>query len=403
MPDFRMPSLGADMDFGRVVEWNVKVGDHVKRGEIIVEIETDKGTFDVESPHDGIVNALVVPKGDKVPVGAILAEIRADKGAPGTPSGDLTTTSASAPVLPGRSRVSPLARRIAAELGVDLTTLSGTGTGGAITRADVERAARPPAGRVPPEIPAVALASAPAETVTGTVAGTGRPMKATTDEAQAGMRRAVAAAVSRSKREIPHYYLSTDIDLLHAMAWLASENNHRPVEQRLLPAALLLKAVASALQRFPNLNGFWVDEGFRAADAIHVGVAISTKSGGLIAPAIHDTNKKDIGELMLALRDLVQRSRSGGLRGSEMTDATITVTSLGDEGVNAVFGVIYPPQVAIVGFGRISERAWAEGGMLAARPVVTATLAADHRATDGHYGGLFLAEVATLLQAPETL
>jgi pyruvate dehydrogenase E2 component (dihydrolipoamide acetyltransferase) len=134
-----------------------------------------------------------------------------------------------------------------------------------------------------------------------------------------------------------------------------------------------------------------------------VGVAIALRTGGLVAPAIHDTDEKSLTELMRALRDLVRRARSGGLRGSEMTDPTFTITNLGEQGVTTVFGIISPPQVAIAGFGKITERPWAEDGMLAVRPVVTATLAADHRATDGHYGGLFLAEVGRLLETPEAL
>jgi pyruvate dehydrogenase E2 component (dihydrolipoamide acetyltransferase) len=217
------------------------------------------------------------------------------------------------------------------------------------------------------------------------------------------MRQAVAAAVSRSKREIPHYYLGTDIDMSAALDWLEETNAQRPITQRILPAALLLKAVALALLEYPSLNGWWTEGAFRAGGGVHLGVAISLRGGGLIAPAIHDVDRLSPVALMAALGDLVQRARGGGLRGSEMTDATITVSNLGDEGVQLLFGVIYPPQVALVGFGRISERPWASGGLLGVRPVVTATLSADHRATDGHYGARFLAELARRLQAPEAL
>jgi pyruvate dehydrogenase E2 component (dihydrolipoamide acetyltransferase) len=184
---------------------------------------------------------------------------------------------------------------------------------------------------------------------------------------------------------------------------MEAENARRPVTERLLPSALTVKATASALARYRELNGFWIDGVFRPGEGIHIGVAVSLRGGGLIAPAIRDADKKGLDEVMAALRDLVARARGGGLRASEMTDATITITSLGDQGVTTVIGVIYPPQVAIVGFGKITERAWATGGTVSARRAVTVTLAADHRATDGHYGGLFLAEVERLLQAPETL
>jgi pyruvate dehydrogenase E2 component (dihydrolipoamide acetyltransferase) len=151
------------------------------------------------------------------------------------------------------------------------------------------------------------------------------------------------------------------------------------------------------------MNGFWVDGAFKPSEAVHVGVAISLRQGGLIAPAIHDVDKKGLDEIMVNLQDLVKRVRAGVLRSSEIADATITVTSLGEQGVETVFGIIYPPQVALVGFGQITERPWAANGMLGARPVMMATLAADHRASDGHRGGLFLATIERLLQEPEKL
>lgn len=218
------------------------------------------------------------------------------------------------------------------------------------------------------------------------------------------MRKAIAAAMARSKREIPHYYLATQIDMSRAMAWLTEENLKRPVANRILYSVLLLKAVAIAIREFPEMNGFWVDGAFKPAEAVHIGVAVSLhKGGGLIAPAIHDIDKKNLDEIMVNLRDLVKRVRAGVLRSSEIADATTTVTSLGDQGVETVFGIIYPPQVALVGFGKIVERPWAANGMVGARPVMTATLAADHRASDGHCGALFLAAIERILQEPEKL
>jgi pyruvate dehydrogenase E2 component (dihydrolipoamide acetyltransferase) len=219
----------------------------------------------------------------------------------------------------------------------------------------------------------------------------------------AAIRGAIAAAMARSKREIPHYYLATPIDLSAALAWLERANLERPVTERLLPAALLLKATALALREAPELNGFWQDGAFRPAGAVHLGVGIAIRGGGLVAPALHDADSKSLDELMAALKDLVRRARAGRLRSSEMTDATATVTNLGDQGVETVFGIVYPPQVALVGFGRIAERPWAEAGVVAARPTVTATLAADHRASDGHQGARFLTRLGEQLQRPETL
>jgi pyruvate dehydrogenase E2 component (dihydrolipoamide acetyltransferase) len=217
------------------------------------------------------------------------------------------------------------------------------------------------------------------------------------------MRKAIAAAMSRSKREIPHYYLSETIPMQRAAEWLARENEKRPVTERLLMGALQLKAVALALAKAPELNGFWRDGAFQPAGGVHIGVAISIRQGGLIAPAIHEADKKSLGELMHALNDLVSRARAGSLRSSEMSDPTITVTNLGDQGVEAVFGVIYPPQVALVGFGRLQTRPWVENGALLALPLVTASLSADHRASDGIRGARFLAGLRERLQHPEEL
>jgi pyruvate dehydrogenase E2 component (dihydrolipoamide acetyltransferase) len=220
---------------------------------------------------------------------------------------------------------------------------------------------------------------------------------------QMGMRRAIAAAMARSKREIPHYYLETRLDMSQALRWLEAENQKRSIKERLLPAVVLLKAVARALGEVPELNGYWMDDRHQPQEAIHIGFAIALRQGGLIAPALHHVDLKSMDELMEAMRDLIMRARAGRLRSSEMTDATITVTNLGDLGVETVYGVIYPPQVALIGFGRIMEQPWAEQGMLGIRPVLTATLAADHRATDGRRGAQFLDALNRALQRVETL
>lgn len=217
------------------------------------------------------------------------------------------------------------------------------------------------------------------------------------------MRRAIASAMARSKREIPHYYLQTRIDMHRTLQWLASENAERPIKERILPVVPLIRAVALALGEVPELNGHWIDDQHRISEAMHIGFVIALRRGGLMAPAILHADALSMDELMTALRDLIQRARSGGLRSSEMTDATVTITNLGDLGVETVYGVIYPPQVALVGFGKTIEQPWAEDGMLGVRPVLTATLAADHRATDGHRGAQFLDALNRYLQEPAKL
>ena len=406
MGDFRMPALGADMTEGRLLEWRVAVGDRVARGDIVAVVDTSKAEIEVEIFEAGVIEELVVPVGTMVPVGTVLAHIRSAVGGEARPTAPEPTVApraavAAAPSPPppppldaatGRPRVSPLARRMAADLGVDLGTCSGTGPGGAITKADIERAAGPGAGPSPEPAPTPApVVAHPAST------------SASQEDRQAAMRRTIADLMARSKREIPHYYLGQHIDMTRALAWLTETNQARPPGDRLLPVALLVKAVALTCRDHPSLNGFFTDGALQAADGVHPGIAIALRGGGLMAPAIHDADALDLDALMAALRDLTQRTRHGQLRGSEMTDPTITVTNLGDRGVETVHGVIYPPQVALVGFGRIVERPWASDGMIGAHPVVHATLAADHRAGDGHTGGLFLAAIDRRLQEPDRL
>ncbi|MBF8287928.1 MAG: putative Pyruvate dehydrogenase complex, dihydrolipoamide acetyltransferase (E2) component [Candidatus Rokubacteria bacterium] len=370
-----MPILTVDMTAGTLTAWRKRVGDAIKRGDIIAEVETDKGLIDVEAFTAGVIESILVQAGETVPTGTVLAIIREEAGAP-------VSVAASAPPgaiteVPGRLRISPLARQVAAELCVDPASVRGTGLGGAVTREDVERAA-------------AARLQAPA-----------RPVEP--PDRQARMRQLIGAAMARSKREIPHYYLGTTIDMFRAMTWLAEENLKRPVTERLLPGVLLMKATALALREVPELNAVWRGTEAVPSPAIHIGVAISLRGGGLVAPALHDADRRSLGDLMTGLRDLVRRARSGGLRSSELSDPTVTVTSLGEQGVETVFGIIYPPQVAIVGFGKVVERPWVVEGRIVARPVLAATLSADHRVSDGHRGGLFLAAVDRLLQEPGRL
>ncbi|MFO1220564.1 MAG: dihydrolipoamide acetyltransferase family protein [Burkholderiaceae bacterium] len=386
MADFTMPALGADMQTGKVVQWLVKPGEHVHRGDVVAVVETHKGAIDVEIFLDGVIDELA-PLDAELPVGAVLARVRvAGEAAPQRrwrPRPLRSSPQQRRHRARRRNRIIAVAPARGApartsKLGVDLATLTGSGIGGALTLADVERAA---AGTAP-------AAAAP-------------PPARGFDAAQ--MRIAIAAAMARSKREIPHYYLSEAITMRRALDWLQARNAAAPVTQRLLPAVLLIKAVALALRGSPQLNGHWVDGGFRPSAPVHVGVAVSLRGGGLVAPAIHDVQAKPLAALMAELADLVQRARSGRIRSSEITDPTITVSNLGDQGVDAVFGVIYPPQVALVGFGRIAERPGVADGLVCALPMVTASLAADHRASDGHAGARFLGALAEQLQQPEAL
>ncbi|GHD91884.1 2-oxo acid dehydrogenase subunit E2 [Streptomyces naganishii] len=301
-----------------------------------------------------------------------------------------------------RVRATPYARRLARDLGIDLTAVRGTGDGGAVRGVDVRTAAQGA------DVRAGAQADAAARPAEFRRESEQRTPPAAPAEEHPGrrtdtMRRAIAELMSRSKREIPHYYLATTIDLTAGQTWLRRINRGRPPADRLVPAALLMKAAALAAREVPALNGYWRDEGFVPGTEINVGVAVSLRQGGLLSPVIHRADTLAPETLMAHLKDLVERARRGRLRGSETTGATLTVTNLGEQGVESVFGVIHPPQVALVGFGAVVERPWARNGMLGVCPVVTVTLAADHRATDGAVGARYLTAVDRLLQRPEEL
>jgi pyruvate dehydrogenase E2 component (dihydrolipoamide acetyltransferase) len=415
--DFLMPSLGADMDEGTLVEWQIKPGDTVKRGQVVAVIETAKGAIDVEIFQEGVVEALLVAAGATVPVGQPIAKLRGAGEVAAAGDAPAPEVAASAPEPPPapratpaapshepaphavalRARASPAARRKAAELGVALEGIEGTGPDGAVAIADVEAAAArlktaaatPATAPLPPQ-PAPA---APPPAATSPTPRSGPP----------DMRAIIAAAMAKSKREIPHYYLGNWVDLTAANEWLAHWNASHVVEQRLLPGVLMLRAVALALARFPEFNGFYKNDTFVPGAGVHIGTAISLRRGGLIAPAIRDVGSKSLPELMASFRDVVTRARAGRLTGSEIAGGTITISSLGEQGVEEVFPVIYAPQVAIVGFGTPLERPWVVEGRVEPRWLVRATLAADHRVSDGHRGALFLAAITRLLQEPDTL
>ena len=405
MAEFLMPRLGADMTAGKVVKWLKQPGDRIRRGEVIAIVETDKANVDVESFIAGVLEKILVEPGDeRLPVGTPLALIRAEGAAEPAALAAAAAVVAAVPVPPAavaptavpgtseaaelapaaatgeRARVSPAARKRALELRLDPTKLTGTGPEGRVTLADVERAVQ--------AAPAVRAEPSPAD------AAAARQLR---------MREAIATSMARSKREIPHYYLACTIDMGRALAWLAERNAGRAVTERLLYAVLLIKATALALREVPELNGFWIDNRAQRSEAIHAGIAISLRGGGLVAPALHNADRQSLDDLMRGFQDLVKRARAWSLRSSEIVDPTVTITSLGERGVESVFGIITPPQLALVGFGTPLERPWVIDGQVVPRPLLTATLSGDHRATDGHRGALFLAALDRLLQQPEAL
>ena len=382
-----MPSLGADMEDGILVEWLKAQGDTVARGDIIAVVETEKGAIEIEIFEDGKIEEILVPEGRKVPVGSPLAKISG--------AGEAAVSEAVEPAVPvaveepaapdtapeivgippiinkiSDVRASPAARLFAREHDIDLSGIAGTGPGGAIQLRDVEAAKPAPPSR-------------------------GIDLDA--------MRHAIAAAMSRSKREIPHYYLTHRIDVSSAQIWLENYNLQRPPPERILFGALLVKATALAIRDYPEFNGLYEQGSFRTSQAVHAGIAIAIRDGGLAAPAIQNADQLSLAELMVQMRDLIGRVRRGSFRASELTSSTMTVNSLGDRGVEGVLPIIYPPQVAIIGFGKIIEQPWVVDGQIVSRSILQMTLAADHRVSDGHRGGLFLNAIAQKLCALESL
>ncbi|WP_245216298.1 dihydrolipoamide acetyltransferase family protein [Sagittula salina] len=413
-----MPSLGADMEAGTLVEWLVRPGDAVARGDVIAVVETQKGAIEIEVFETGTVHDLTARIGATLPVGTPMAVILAEgeapqetvpakpqkeppveppgnppeqpaAGQPAEPSAEPAPGEPASPrqpppepgtpvAVPRMLRASPAARVRARELGVDLATIRGSGPGGAIVLDDVgaRRRAAPPAPTLRPALPRT-------------------PM----DE----MRRAIAAAMTRAKQTIPHFYLSHTMDAQPAIDFLAARNADRTPADRILLGALFLRAVSLAASRVQSVNGHYKDGAFHPAKVVNPGVAVALRGGGLVAPALMDGAALSIDETMAGMRDLVSRARAGRLKASEMTEGTITVSALGENGPEAMTGVIFPPQVALVGIGAPQRRPWLVGEEVMPRSTITVTLSADHRASDGRQAARFLTEFETLIQDPESL
>lgn len=386
MIELRMPSFGADMDAARFVQWQVKPGQALKRGDVVAVVETQKGAIDVELWHDGTMARLVAEPGQQIPVGEMLA-VLADEGedwqklavapveasreppappAP-TPAPPPASTAPSTAATSRRARVSPAARQRAQALGVDIEALAAQAGERAVTLDDVERAAT--------------TSAAPTHST--------------------AMRAAIGAAMTRSWREIPHYHVGCEIVVEAPLRALEAFNRERPVNERVLFAAVLLRAVAQAAAQTPTLNGRFEGGRFQPAEAVHLGVVTSLRGGGLVVPTVHDAHRLSLTALMTALREVLERARSGQLRSSDLADSTLSVSHLGDLGAESVQGVIYPPQVALVGLGRVALRPAVVDGQVVAARTLHASLAGDHRVSDGLVGSRFLAALAARLATLE--
>lgn len=409
-----MPQMGAEMKEGTILRWLKKEGDPVERGEIIAEIETDKANVEIEAFEGGVFRTTLAREGDTVAVGTVIAiiaapdeDISAYTGGP-TPAKETPATAAApaperpaaatvteAPAAPaeapreanGRVRASPLARRVAKELGIDLRRVRGTGPEGRIVRRDVEAfvAAQKEAPAAPAAVPSAAPPSAAVETV---------PMSR--------MRQAIARNMALSKREAPHYYLTLDVDMTEAQRLRSELNAFTTENARVTVNDLVVKAVARALEAYPVFNSWFVDGEIRRHAAINVCIAVALDDG-LIAPALIDVAHKSLSQIAAESRSLAERARQGGLRSEELTAGTFTITNLGAYGVESLIGIIQPPQTAILGVGSILPKPVAREGEILVREIMKLALSADHRVTDGAQGARFLADIRSFLERPLSL
>ncbi len=422
--DVILPALGMAQDTGKIVEWLKAEGQHVTTGEPIVTIETDKAAVDLEAPATGILARVSARAGEEVPVAQVIAVIlspeeaeeaeeavgqpasvparAAAATAPAPAVAPLSSVgSASAPAaLPsqpqthganGRRLASPKARRIAAERGVDLTTLRGSGPGGVVLAADVLAAgaeARAAVAVAPPPIPVPAppaASGASAETVAA-----GEPAMST-------IWRLMAERTTQSWTSVPHFFLLREVNAEGLVAW--RERVARETSEKITYTDLLVKLVAVALRHHPRLNASWQQGAVTFNDEVNVGLAVAVDDG-LVVPVIHQADDLTLNGIARRRADLVARAQAGKLRPRDLQDGTFTVSNLGMYGVDAFNAIINAPQAAILAVGRMADRVVPVNGQPAVRPMMTLSLSCDHRVVDGARGAEFLSAVATLIEDP---
>lgn len=361
-----MPSLGADMDHGKIVEWKIHPGDEIKKGQSIALIETTKSIVEIESYSDGRVLDLVSQVGEDIAVGEIIANFDVKELPSFVKLGHKEEVE--------RIKITPAARKLSEKYNVKLDRIKGTGQEGQIEIKDIEKF----------------IVMDESEHKSG-VEGV-------------QLRETIARVMLKSKKEIPHYYLKNKVQLGNLLNWIDERNQNKSVEKRIMIPVAIYKAIILALKKFPKMNGHFIDGKFYPKSSINIGFAINLNDEGVMAPAILDSQDKDIFELNRAFQDLIERTRKGQLKNRELAEGTFTVTNIGDLGSDEVFGIIFPPQVAILGLGRIHQEAIVQGdGSIKADFVLNVTLSADHRVTDGIQGARFLNHIQSYLMEPNLI
>lgn len=410
-----MPQMGYDMQEGKILRWLKKEGEPVARGEVIAEIETDKAAIEMPAYAAGVLGKIYVEEGATVPVGHVVAVISAPgeeipertPDVPAAPPAEAAAPAREAPAAPsatpsaaaGTVKASPVARRLAEETGVNLQAVSGTGPGGRITKTDVEAfAAAPPAPSVPsaqPEEAPEEAAATPATTIDQA------PDVVQLDP----MRRAIARVTTASNRDVPHFYVTAEIDMDSVMETRSQVNRDLQEQEGLRVSVndFIIKASAKALARFPNLNAFFDGDSLKMNRMINIGVAMDMKGQGLIIPAVLDVGSKSLVEISKAVRRLAERARSGHLTQEEYTAGTFTISNLGMFNVDSFTAIIFPPQAAVLATGSVKKRPVVRNDQIVVGQVMNATLSVDHRTSDGAEAAQFMGEVKRLLETPSLL
>jgi pyruvate dehydrogenase E2 component (dihydrolipoamide acetyltransferase) len=373
--DVIMPALGMSQETGKVLRWLKSEGDSVTRGEPLLEIETDKVTVEVEAPADGLLAGIRAAAGVDVPVGETIAVLLAageslvepPHPADAVAAAPVTAATAPAPTRGRRTLASPKARRLAAERGVDLAALPGSGPGGAIVAADIETSR------------AVGKPAAPVSNVW----------------------RLMAERTTESWQSVPHFYLRREVDASRLKSWRDAVRERAGLE-RVSHTDLLVKISAEALRRHPRVNSTWRDGTVNPSERVNVGVAIAVEEG-LIVAVVHDADRLSLADTAARRIELVDRARSGRLQPQDVTGGTFTVSNLGMYGVDSFDAVINAPQAAILAVGRILDRIVPFDGQPAVRPMLQLSVAFDHRVVDGARGAEFLDTLASLVEEPAGL
>ena len=406
-----MPALEMAQETGKVISWKKKEGEQVKKGEILLEVETDKAVVEIEANGDGILSGVKAQEGAVVPVGQNIAwllapgeAVPADSGAPvstgrtgggASPSTQAASAAAaSAPaVAPAEIQISPKARRLAKELGVDLTKVRGSGSGGEILASDIEAAAKGGATAAPAAA-AAAPARAPAPAVAIPAGGK--------TETPGVIGRLMAERTTQSWTTAPHFFVTRQVDASALVALReklvpAIEKSHNV---KVTQTDLMVALVARTLTKHPRINCSWTPEGIKIHGDVNIGIAMAVEEG-VVTAVIPKASVTGLGEIAVQRRDLTERARAGRLRPADISGATFTISNLGMYQVDSFTAIIVPPQAAILAVGAIADRVVPIDGNIGIRPMISVTISCDHRVADGARGAAFLNDLAAAIREPE--